>query len=152
MTLVICCESPSIDVSNTYNNDVSAIYNVPELIGLHSVRIVRVECIRPTGASQPLMLSLNSPVFKQTTGNYLYPVFSVPNNAPTTPGEFPVSSLTSSLGLDTIYTYNFDGTFPLYVNDMYMGLALSGSQTLYELHDPKRLNVCIISLDVLKLD
>lgn len=145
MTLIICVDTPSTDGGNTYNNDVNAIYDVPEIQGLHSVRIVRVECIRTQGATEPLMISLNSPVFTQNTGNYKYPVFCVSNTA-----SYPDACNTVSLGLDTIYAYNFDGTFPLYVNDMYRGLA--GSQTLYELNNPNRLNVCIISLEITKLD
>lgn len=146
MTMVVCCDLNCNDTSNTFNNNVSAVYNV-NLTGKYMVRIVRVEVIRPT-TTIPLMISLISPVFYQDRGNYQYPVFCIPTNDINNPSDTSLSTI--SLGLDTEYVYNFTGTMELYINDMYNGLV--SSQTLFQIDNPQKTNVIVISMEVMKLD
>lgn len=145
MTLVVCCDLNCTDSGNTFNNNVSAVYNV-NLTGKYMVRIVRVEVIRAV-TNRPLMISLISPVFYQDRGNYQYPVFCVPTNDITIPSA---TQNTVSLGLDTEYVYNFTGTMDLFVNDMYTGL--NGANTIFQLDTPPSTNVVTISMEVTKLD
>jgi len=145
MTLVVCCDLTCNDTGNTFNNSVSANYHV-NLTGKYMIRIVRVEVIR-ADTTQPLMISLISPVFFQDRGNYQYPVFCVPTN---NIGDAGATKTTVSLGLDTEYVYNFTGTMELYVNDMYEQLV--ASQTLFTNTNPIKTNVVTISLEVTKLD
>jgi hypothetical protein len=138
-----------IDKSNTFNNDVNAIYLV-NLIGYHRVKITRFEVLRQTGgASQPIVLSLISPVFQQNAGNYRYPVFFFDQNNVAGTNDLGDVGRCTSVSNDVDYIYNFNGTMPLFIADLFPGYI--GTQTFFSPVEPARTYMCVLSLEVEKM-
>jgi hypothetical protein len=151
MTLLINLDNGPIviDAGNTYNNSPEAVYLV-NLIGYHKVKITRMEVMRQTGgASFPIVLALVSPVFQQTYGNYRYPCFMFDQNITPLPANFGDIGRATNVSNDTEYIYNFDGTMPLFVADIYQGYL--GAQTFFDFQPPARTLICVLSLEVEKM-
>ena len=153
MTLVINLDPNNqvVDTSNTFNNSDTATYLV-QLRGYHRVKITRFEVLRQVaGASSPLLLSLISPVFQQTAGNYRYPCFLFDLNNINGLGTnfFPDVGRATNVSNDCDYVYNFDGTMPLFIADLYDGWI--NNQSFFQPVPPPRAYLAILSLSIEKM-
>lgn len=138
-----------VDKGNTYNNDVNAIYLV-NLQGYYKVRISRFEVLRQTGgAVQPIVLSLISPVFQSSYGNYRYPVFFFDQNNVGGTNDLGDVGRATGVSNDCEYVYNFNGTMPLFIGDLFPNYI--GAQTFYNPVEPARSYMCVLSLEVEKM-
>ena len=149
MTLLINLDTGPlvVDTGNTYNNSSNAVYLV-NLQGYHKVKITRFEVLRQTGgASQPLVLSLISPVFQNSCGNYRYPCFMFDQNT-FSAGLNNIGDVgrATNVSNDCEYIYNFDGTMSLFIGDLYDGYL--NFQTFSDPTPPARALIAVLSLEV----
>jgi hypothetical protein len=152
MTLLINLDTGPIviDTGNTYNNSPSAVYLV-NLQGYHKVKITRFEVLRQTGgAAQPIILSLISPVFQNSCGNYRYPCFMFDQNVFAAGlNEIGDVGRATNVSNDCEYVYNFDGLMPLFIGDIFQSYI--GAQTFFDPQPPPRTLVAVLSLEVEKM-